>query len=195
MIESQKNNCLENLQDKIQENFPRHITILLTRFPDPYSKTVSVWTRFHYTHASIGLDEDVNTFYSFVTKGFIVEKVTRYVRPEWKPLPCELYHIPVTEEHYQHIKEILRTFVERKSSLQYTKLGVLLSLLRIPHKRKNKYFCSQFVAEVLKDSQCAIISKHPSLYMPKDISKLPQKHLVFKGTLPDMVKKFGLAQN
>lgn len=185
MIKSQKNDC--------SEHSTRHITILLTRFPDPYSRTVSLLTRFHYTHASIGLDEDVNTFYSFVTKGFIVEKVTRYVRPEWKPLPCELYKIPVTEEHYQHIKEILQTFVERKGSLQYTKLGVFLSLLRISHKLKNKYFCSQFVAEVLKDSNCDLISKHPSLYMPKNISKLPRKHLVFKGTVPDMVKRFELA--
>ena len=69
------------IQEKIHEKHPRKISILLTRFPDNGSRAVSMLTRFYYTHASIGLDEDMNTFYSFVTKGFLVEKVTRYIRP------------------------------------------------------------------------------------------------------------------
>lgn len=58
------------------------INILLTRFPDNGSKAISFFKRSFYTHASIGLGEDLNTFYSFVWKGFLVEKVTRYVKPD-----------------------------------------------------------------------------------------------------------------
>jgi hypothetical protein len=44
----------------------RKIYILLTRLPNFGSKFLTLVTGFYYTHASIGLDEDMNTFYSFV---------------------------------------------------------------------------------------------------------------------------------
>lgn len=52
----------------------KKIYILLTRFPDNDSKTIEFLTNSFYTHASIGLEDDLNTFYSFVTKGFMIEK-------------------------------------------------------------------------------------------------------------------------
>lgn len=55
----------------------KKIYILFTRFPDNGSKVIEALTGCYYPHASIGLEEDWNTFYSFVTKGFIVEKITR----------------------------------------------------------------------------------------------------------------------
>ena len=188
--------CLqEKIQQKIQQKCPRRISILLTRFPDNGSRTISLLTRFYYTHASIGLDEDFNTFYSFVNKGFLVEKVTRYIRPEWKPIPCVLYEIPVSEEHYQRIKQVLHSYVEKKHSLQYSKIGVVLGLLNIPFKRKNHYFCSQFVADVLRQSHIVFTHKDPTLVFPKDLNFLPQNQLVFQGTLPDFAESYGLYQN
>ena len=50
----------------------RKLFILLTRFPNNSSVFLEFVTGFHYTHASIGLEEDRNIFYSFVLKGFIV---------------------------------------------------------------------------------------------------------------------------
>jgi hypothetical protein len=183
------------IQEKIHEKHPRKISILLTRFPDNGSRAVSMLTRFYYTHASIGLDEDMNTFYSFVTKGFLVEKVTRYIRPDWDPIPCMLYEIPVSEEHYQRIKEILNSFVEKKKSLQYHKVGVAFALFNIPFKRKNRYFCSQFVADVLRQSHTIFMHKDSTLIFPKDLHRLPQNRLVFQGTLPDFAESYGLFQN
>ena len=56
----------------------RKITILLTQYPTAMASVLQWLTDFPYTHTSIGLEEDRNTFYSFVKKGFIVEKITRY---------------------------------------------------------------------------------------------------------------------
>lgn len=185
----------DRIQEKIHEKRPRKISIMLTRFSDNGSKTISVLTRFYYTHASIGLEEDRNTFYSFVTKGFLVEKVTRYIRPDWAPVPCVVYEIPVSEEHYQRIKEIISSFVEQKKTLQYSKIGVAAALLNIPFKRKNHYFCSQFVADVLRQSNTIRMHKDSTLIFPKDLHRLPQNQLVFQGTLPDFAASYGLLQN
>ena len=79
----------------------RKITILLTQYPTAMASVLQWLTDFPYTHTSIGLEEDRNTFYSFVKKGFIVEKVTRYNKPGRAPFPCALYEIPVSEAVYQ----------------------------------------------------------------------------------------------
>lgn len=179
-------------EQKHHAEHSRKISILLTRFPDRGSRIISLLTGFYYTHASIGLPEEQDTYYSFVRKGFIVEKASRYIRPNWEPLPCQLYEIPVSEETYHHIKNLLHSFVERKPSLQYSNLGVFLSLCRIRHKRQDRYFCSQFVAEILKETRAAHLKKDPSLCMPKDLSRLPSNNLIFQGTLPEMIHSFGI---
>ena len=177
-------------EPKKQNHTNRKITILLTRFPDNGSRFISFLTGFYYTHASIGLPEEPDTYYSFVRKGFIVEKASRYIRPNWDPLPCQLYELPVSEETYQHIKHMLHSFVERKPNLQYSNIGVFLSLCRIRHKMENQYFCSQFIAEVLTETRAAHIKKDPSLCMPKDLTRLPTNTLIFQGTLPELVTSF-----
>jgi len=44
------------------------ITILLTQYPTKMASVLRFLTDFPYAHASIGLSEDRNTFYSFVKK-------------------------------------------------------------------------------------------------------------------------------
>ena len=44
----------------------RKLYILLTRFPGKTAIAIHALTRCYYTHASIGLEEDLNTFYSIV---------------------------------------------------------------------------------------------------------------------------------
>ena len=57
----------------------KNIYILLTNFHDGGSKLLHFITGNKYTHASIGFEEDINTFYSFVYKGFLVEKISKYI--------------------------------------------------------------------------------------------------------------------
>ena len=169
------------------------ITILLIRYPDPMATFMTRWTRFRYTHATIGLGEDLNTFYSFVHKGFIIEKVTRYLKPGRDPFPCALYEIAVPPSIYRHIKKLLHSYAARKQQLRYSKLGLVLSLmLRIPYKRRDHYFCSQFVAEVLQRGHAANLPRKSMLYFPKDFSKLKETTLVFTGNLQTMAEHYHL---
>lgn len=168
----------------------RKIYILLTRFPDAGSKAIHALTGFRYTHASIGLEEDMNTFYSFVLKGFIEEKIDRYVRPDREPYPCQLYEMEVSERVYDRVKSIVTAFVLHKGMLHYNRLGVVLGLFHIPYKKKFNYFCSQFVAEVLKHSKAAILKKDSALYMPGDLRKLPGLRLNFQGNMKGLLRRF-----
>ena len=171
----------------------RKIYILLTKFYGSGSRALTLFSGNYYTHASIGLDEDMNTFYSFVVKGFMIEKITRYLKPGREPFPVKLYEISVPEDVYYRIKHKIDFFVAYKSRMHYTMLGVILSVLCIPYQRKYTYFCSQFVAEVLKSVDIVPSHKNSALYLPGDLSTVPGVRLLFVGDMEALVYQFRLA--
>ena len=170
------------------------INILLVRYPGAMADFMCRLTGFPYTHATIGLGEDLNTFYSFVYKGFIVEKITRYLKPHRKSFPCALYEIEVSEYTYRHIAALLRSYAMRKSFLRYTRFSLALSLFRIPFKRKDYYFCSHFVAEVLQRSQAVRLQKNSVLCLPQDFHELRESRRVFTGDMQGMGDHYHLAE-
>lgn len=180
-------------RDSSKENrATKSVYILLTRFGDNTSKFVSLVTRCYYTHASIGLEEDMSRFYSFVYKGFIVEEIPRYLKKDKTPMPCELYKIDVCEKVYRRIKKMLHSFEEAKKKFRYTRLGVASCIFGIPYKEHLSYFCSHFVADVLKKCGAAGIKKKSCLYLPKDLRKLDKLKLTFKGNLLTFARHFGI---
>lgn len=171
----------------------RKIYILLTEFPDTGTKFIKALTGLKYPHASIGLDEDMNTFYSFVTKGFIVESVNRYVKPDKLPFPCQLYEMNVSDETYLKIKEALSFFVEFKELLHYSKFGLALSILHLPYKRNHfGFFCSQFVAFLLEQSKAVNLSKSANRYFSDDLRNLKGMRLKYQGNLKNMIDCFNI---
>ena len=132
----------------------------------------------------------MNTFYSFVTKGFLVEKITKYVRPDREPYPCQLYEMKVSEKTYNAVKNLINGFVTKKEMYHYAKLGVAFGLLHIPFVRKYRYFCSQFVAEILEKANAVHLPKLSALCFPRDLAKLPGKVLAFQGNLQAFLNRF-----
>ena len=168
----------------------RKLFILLTQFPGIDAKAMRCWTRFPYTHASIGLEEDLNTFYSFVVKGFIVEDINRYNKPGRAPFPCALFELEVCPAVYNKAKQIIQKFITNKATLRYSYLGLLLSLIRIPSHHQGHYFCSHFVAELLQRSNATRLKKRSTLYLPKDLQKMNGLKMVFQGDLMRMSRQF-----
>lgn len=168
----------------------KKIYILMTQYPGIDAKILRVRTQFPYTHTSIGFEEDMDTFYTFVSKGFLVESITRYDKPGRPSFPCALYEVTVSEKVYNKLKEEVLTYKENKGNFKYSTLGLVLCFLKIPYKRKNKYFCSQFVAEVLHKCEALKLKKKSTLYFPKDFLKHEELKLIFQGTHLSFVERF-----
>lgn len=170
----------------------KKIYLLFTKFPDNGSKIITFLKGCPYPHASIGFEEDLDKFYSFVNKGFIVESISRYIKPEREPFPCRLYELKVPEHIYYRIQNIINYFVEFKNIVHYSKSGVLLSLLHIPYKRNRfGFFCSQFVAYVLEQSGAIKLERQSQYYFSNDLANLPGVKLKFQGNLVTMKSCFG----
>lgn len=162
----------------------------MTRYPGYDAKFLSWYMRYPYTHTSVGLEEDMDTFYTFVSKGYLVESITRYDKPGRPSFPCALYEIMVTEEAYEQVKKMVLDYKARKAMLKYSTLGLIFCFLRIPIKRKNHYFCSHFVAEVLGTCKVLELKKKSMLYFAKDVSRHEELKLIFQGNHLEYVERF-----
>ncbi|MDD3509613.1 MAG: hypothetical protein PHY27_14595, partial [Parabacteroides sp.] len=62
-----------------------------------------------------------------------------------------------------------------REELSYSRVGVVLCLLQIPLKIRDRYFCSQFVAEMLQQTKSVRLEKRASLYLPNQLSGILEK--------------------
>lgn len=145
----------------------KKVTILLTKYTDFWGRFARGITGKGFSHASISLDENEEIFYSFNAKGFAIEKPKKY----WpkKKLPGSMYiRISVPQHFYESLENTIHEIQNEKHKYTFSKLGLFLCYLGIPHKLENQYFCSQFVADVLSRSGIAKLKKSNSLYVPNN---------------------------
>lgn len=148
----------------------KKVTILLSRYRDPFSKIIALNSCGIFTHCSISVDPEENHFYSFNKKGFVEEfwknKKSRYLMPEKHYL-----HLYVEEPVFEKIKAEIERFKEKRQEMTYSVFGTFLCMMHIPHHFKRRYFCSRFVAEVLQNSGAVKLKKKCSLYLPMHFLK------------------------
>lgn len=161
----------------------KYIYILLSIYPDRTSRMLRFIKRWDYSHASIGVKDSYGKFYSFNGRGFRVEDPKKYPTVRKQEVPCALYQLPVAQETFEKLQSLLAFHVENAEKYDYSFWGVVFCLLHISRKKENRYFCSQFVAEVLEAAKVLPLAKHSSLYVPDDFSRLREAKLIFQGTL------------
>lgn len=165
------------------------VFILLTKYEDISSKLFNLFTFTKYTHAAIGLEDEEDHFFSFVTNnGFYLERPLRSKNPEKQARECALYELKVTNGTYELIKGKIDLFNEEAGKYHYSFLGVLLCILRISLQRKNHYFCSEFVSELLTMSGAIRTQKKPNLFLPDDFRNISELKLCFLGTIGELAE-------
>lgn len=144
-----------------------------------------------YNHCSISLDASLETIYSFGRKelrnifraGFVQESKSRGFFKEHNDSGIAVVRISVSVEEYEQIYKILKEFQSQQAQYKYSMLGLLYCYLGIPHKRKDKYFCSQFVAEVLLKAGLTLFKKPETLVRPHDFLSLNIGELIYRGQI------------
>ena len=173
------------------------IYIMLTRTGSMVSKIVSFFTKTKYTHASLAFDEDLVELYSSGRKkglkmfpaGPTQESLYRGFFGVKPFVPCAIYELPVSEEVYMKARKEIDYFIEHIDEYKFSALGIIACKLNIAWERKNKYFCSQFVAEILTRSGAVEFGKPNCLVHPRDYEKLKGIIKKYEGTIADIRRK------
>ncbi len=180
-----------------KEQETREIYILLLRTQSLLSRVIHIATKEPYTHVSIGFAKDCTQFYSFARRytrlplpaGFVHESIETGMMAKCKEAPCALYRLTISSKSYYALRRKLKKMLPLQKRFQYSVLGTFLCFFGIAYKRRNKYFCSQFVAETLNEVGAMQLTKSPELYHPVDFLQLPQLQLCYEGTLGGLAKQ------
>jgi hypothetical protein len=164
---------------------------------------IRFFTRAVYTHASLGFSEDCMQLYSFARKYenlplpgcFTSEKIDRGFMGKDPKTPCALYSIDVSGEVFDNSYDFVMEMYSRRREYKYNYLGLILCGIGIAKTRKNKYFCSEFVAHTLKEMGVADVKKPPSLFRPVDFQKMSQLKLVYEGNIGGLRNKILIKSN
>lgn len=171
--------------------------LLLSDTGSIISKGIKVYTRKPYSHISLALDINLNEIYSFgrlkpynpLIGGFVREDIEKGTFSIFPNTTCELYEIEVTRDQYNLIRNEISRFIESDHKYSYNYLGAVGVMINKPVKREYSYFCSQFVAEVLQNSDIRLVEKDTGLTLPNDFRELDDLQLVYSGSLQQYKKK------
>lgn len=168
--------------------------ILLTDTGTLFTRLIKLYTKKPYNHASIAFDPDLSEVYSFGRKsagnpfagGFIKEDMTSDF---FYQAGCVIYSFTATDDQWQTMNRYLKNIEAQKEDYRYNCLGLIGFIVNRPINRKKAFFCSQFVASILKECNIVDFGKPLSLIAPDDLQNLSDLQLVYQGELRDYYAK------
>ena len=178
----------------------RSVYILLARTETFFSRAIHVATGEPYTHASLSLNRDLSSMYSFARRwrkvpcfgGFVKEKVDGGVYGDHPNAPCALYEIRVSESTHNRLCEYVAALYEHRYLWHYNYLGAAANFFGKSHCGNHSRFCSEFVAKALLDSGALPTGSEsrpfldPGRVRPSMLAELPGAHCVYKGNLHEL---------
>jgi hypothetical protein len=172
----------------------KKIYLLLSDTGTMFTRLIKSYTRKPYNHASIAFDADLKEVYSFGRKTARNPFIGGFVREDmdsalFTQADCAIYSLTVTNDDLQKMHRFIQLIAENKDFYRYNLIGLFGVLVKKPIKRKNAFFCSQFVASVLKESNAINFDKDLSLVQPTDLLRSSDFELVYEGRLKDYQHK------
>lgn len=172
----------------------KEIYILLTDTGSVLTRLIKTYTHRPYNHVSLSFDPDLDTLYSFGRKnpnnpffaGFVEESIYRGTFKKFKNTKCMVLKYAVSEFHYEQLQDNIHYFVENKQKYTYNFLGLLGAAVNMKVSRKNAYFCSEFVADVLYRSDLNIWDVPPHRVRPYDFGEDDRFDIIYEGLLRDL---------
>lgn len=170
----------------------KKIYIILSNTGTLFSKAIGMYTKKDLNHASIAFDEELNEMYSFGRKsshnpfngGFIKENP---VEGLFQNATCAIYECDVTDSEYMRMKSKISQMEQQKQLYKYNLIGLVFVAINIEMERENAFFCSQFVATIMKECPSSQLQVAPPLAQPHHFEQLSALNLKFKGNLQTYV--------
>ena len=169
----------------------KDIYIMISQTNTGCSKILQFFTRAPYNHASIALDENLNSLYSFARQnlyipliaGFVKEDINSGIYKIHDNTICEIYRLRITSAQYKALEKSIDKFKKNENKYRYNFAGLIAILFNVPYHRPRHYVCSQFVAYVLEKSKVIEFDKHFTLMRPHDFKSLSELDLIYSGKL------------
>ena len=172
------------------------IYLVLSQTGTMLSRIIKAKKKTDYCHSSLGLEENLHEMYSFGRKfpwfafwGTFVKESPYYgTFKRFKKTKICVLEIDVGEEKYAEIRDFVMNMWENKKQYHYNHLGLYLAAVNIARKKKNCFYCSEFVAHVL--TECGIVEEgfFKPIVEPMAFLDIPHR-VIYRGSLQEYAKK------
>lgn len=176
----------------------KEIYLVFTRTGTILSRIIGFFSDGKYVHSSLSFDGSFRKMYSFgrtnpdnpFSGGFVEEDLGGGVYAKFSNSECLIYKVNVSEEQFEILQEEVERFQIEKDKYRYNLIGLIGVKVGIPVGRRYHYFCSQFVSEVLMNSQIYNVGKDPGLVEPDDLFSISNKEFVYEGYASNCILDF-----
>ena len=167
----------------------KEIYLIFTKTGTWLSRIIGRFSDYKYVHSSLSLDDSFSKMYSFgrtnpdnpFSGGFVEEDLKAGVYAKFALSECMIYRVHITEEQYDYLKEEIERFQADREKYRYNLIGLIGVKVGIPVGRRYHYFCSQFVSEVLINSNIYDIGKDPGITGVDDLYLIGNKEIIYEG--------------
>ena len=174
------------------------VYIVISQTGTALSRILKFITGAKYNHASISLVPDLSKMYSFgrvnpynpVHGGFVVESPHYGTFKRFSGTKVEVLSIAVSEGQYINLKQMLEGMAKNKKRYHYNYFGLFLAGANIYYKRKNFYYCSEFVKEMLVRNGIRSARALDDIIEPMQFLTLSDANHVYSGKLCDYARSF-----
>lgn len=171
----------------------RYLYVVLSQTGTFPSNLIKLFTHGEFNHASVGLASDLKELYSFgrvrlynpFHGGLVKESPDRGTFKRFCHTKIAVVAVPVSEEEYARAAERLQSMYARRREYRYNYKGLLYAIAKKPYKRKNYFFCSEFVAYILEIAGAVEGGYSERLVTPMDLMAVPGGKVVYRGEICD----------
>lgn len=154
------------------------------------SRIINYYTKQSLNHVSIAFDDELRETYSFgrtqprnpFSGGFVREDIHSEFL---KDSNCAIYSYEISKEKANKVLNKIKAIEESKDDYRYNFIGLIGIMFQVKIKRKNAFFCSEFVATMLTDTEAVTLSKPNCFITAEDIRNEIGMNLIFQGKLND----------
>lgn len=175
----------------------KKLYIVISQTGTVLSKILRFITGADYNHASLSLRDDLSLMYSFgrinpynpFVGGFVTESSEFGTFKRFKNTKIIVISFDVTCQQYQDMLNQLEEMYKFKNRYAYNYLGLYLAAIKIHRKKKNCYYCSEFVKDFLQMFEIKGASELEGIVHPMDFLNMPDFKDVYRGRLRDYCVK------
>ena len=171
----------------------KQLYIVISQTGTILSRILKLITGAEYNHASLCLTPDLDIMYSFGRKisffpfwgGFVTESPYFGTFKRFRNTKIILLSLTVDADIYNKIDDLIHNMVINRKKYGYNYWGLWLAAFKIVHKSRNRYYCSEFVRDVLQENNINGADKLCEIVEPMHFINLPDVTRIYCGKLRD----------
>lgn len=172
----------------MDNNF-ENVYIVLSQSGSIISNILKFITKSEYNHVSLSLYSDLHEMYSFGRRfayypfwsGLVIESLNKGTFKRFNNTDILVLSAKVPKSNYFELANHLNYMLKRKHFYGYNYIGVGLSYFKIYHKAKRRFYCSEFVREMLIKANACGVNKLSLITYPNNFLNVEEFKYIYKG--------------